>query len=285
MSSTSHKSRVIKELKRAGVHPLELRRHMFKLLPDIIRSNEHIEAVVYGLNENQWHALIAATDHRIVYLEADLVFSTMKEVPYEIVHGTEQVHAPLRVGIKLVTRAGAYSLKYVNKACAERFVTYIEDRVEKMDDLPSGFVPPHDPTKLTGKKTHAYVDKQGLPDLPLAHIYDVQRDFLRSHHELTLTDKGRDNNLVNETLRYHMHNDALFAVAERHLSEVFDLKQPLSGVVRDNLTGRTMQLEVMLKAEMNPAVLSMGLGADGDVPGSTIYRLQILDLAFVAGEK
>lgn len=284
VSSTSHSKRVIAELKEAGVHPLELRRHMFKLLPDIIRPNEHIEAIVYGLNENQWHALIAATDHRVIYLEADLVFNTQKEVPYEIIHGTEQVHAPLKVGIKLITRAGDYTLKYVNKSCAKRFVAYMEDRVEKMGDLPSGFVSPYEPSRQTSKKNHAHADELGLNDLSLAHIYDVQRDFLKHHHQLIITDTGRDNTLASQALRYHMHDNALFAVADHDIAKIFNIKQPLAATIHDTDTGRTLQLEVLLKVEMSPSVLSMGLESDQKAHASKIYRLQIIDLAFIASQ-
>lgn len=273
------------ELKRAGVHPLELHRHMFKILPEIIRSKEHIEAVAYGLNEKHWHAVLVATDHRIVYVEGDLMFSSTEEAPYEIVHGTEYTHAPLRIGITLNTRENNYVLSYVNKDCAARFVSYIEDRVEKMSDLPSGFSPPHKPVKKTNKKTHPYVNAQGLPDLPLAHIYDVQREFLQNHHTLTITHKNLENKLASQTLRYHMHDDALFAVADRDMSEEFDVMQPLSGVIADQVDGRSLQLEVILKVEMNPTLLSMGLEADGKVSAGKIYRLQIIDLAFVATEK
>ncbi len=285
MAPTAHQVRINTELKQAGVHHLELHRHMFKLLPDVMRSNEHIEAIAYGLNAKKWHAMLVATDHRVIYIEADLMFSDVSEAPYEIVHGTEQTHAPMRVGLKLKTLGHVYSLEYVKKDCANRFVAYIEDRVEKMGDLPSGFTPPHEPTKHTNKKTHSFVDDSGLPNLPLAHIYDVQRDFLEQQHTIVITHKGRENTLISESLQYHMHNDALFAVAEKDLAQTFDLKKLLTASVHDHSSGRTLQLEVILKVEMNPVVLSMGLSAEGNVQGSDIYRLQIIDLAFIASAK
>lgn len=284
LATESHRERIIDELKRAGVHPFELHRHMFKLLPDIIRENEHIEAAAYGLNNKHWHAVLVATDHRVIYLEGDLVFSSMEEAPYEIVHGTEHNHAPFRIGLTLNTRENNYTLNYVNKDCAARFVSYIEDRVEKMDDLPSGFIPPHNPVRKTNKKTHPYVDSQGLPDLPLAHIYDVQREFLQQHHALTITHKSLTNTLESQALRYHMHGDALFAVADDDLTKIFDTTKPLTAHVTDSMDGRSLQLEVLLKVEMNPAILAKGLQADGEIFAGKVYRLQIIDLAFVASE-
>lgn len=285
MSNASHKDRVLQELAAAGVKRLELRRHMFKLLPEIIRNNEHIEAVAYGLNDKHWHAVLVATDHRVVYVEGDLMFSSTEEAPYEIVHGTEHTHAPLRIGLTLNTRENNYTLSYVNKDCAARFVSYIEDRVEKMDDLPSGFTAPHKPVHKTNKKTHPYVDAQGLPDLPLAHIHGVQREFLQDHHTLVITHKSLDNKLASQILRYHMHDDVLFAVADKDVAQEFDINQPLSAMIIDSSDGRRLQLEIVLKVEMNPAVISMGLEADGTVAAGKIYRLQIIDLAFVATQK
>lgn len=285
MANTAHQDRIKDELKRAGVRPIELHRHMFKLLPDVIRSNEHIEAAAYGLNEKKWHAMLVATDRRVLYVEADLFFGNISEVSYDIVHGTVSTHAPLKVGVKLKTLGHIYALEYVNKTCAQRFTAYIEDRVEKMGDLPSGFAPPHEPVKLTNKKSHIFMDDQGLPDLPLAHIYDVQRDFLRHQHTLSITHKTLQNTQVTVVLRYHMHDDALFAVADEDVSTIFDLKQVLPATVIEPKSGRTMQLEVILKVEMNPAVLSLGLEADGKIAGGKVYRLQIVDLAFVASKK
>lgn len=284
MPNTSHHDRVLDELKRAGVHPLELYRRMFKLLPDIIRSNEHIEAVAYGLNNAHWHAALVATDYRVIYIEADLMFSDIEEAPYEIIHGTERTQAPLRVGLTLKSKAGNYSLDFVNKNCADRFISYIEDRVEKMKDLPSGFAAPHDPIKRTNKKTHAYVDERGLPDIPLAHVYDVQREFLQRNHLLTITHKNRKNKLESLTMQYHLYKDALFAVAEQDVAATFDLVQPLMASVSDE-SGRTLQLEVLLKVEMSPVLLAKGLEADGAIEASSVYRLQIIDLAFVVAQK
>lgn len=280
--NTDHHERVVQELKQAGVRPIELHRHMFKLVPGAIRSDEHIEAVVYGLNEKHWHAVLIATDRRVVYIEADLMFSTADEFPYDIVHGVEQIHTPVRVGIKLKTKAGSYPLSYVNKDCAARFVACIEDRVEHMDDLASGFAPPVDPTQETNKKTHPYVDDSGQLDLPLAHIYDVQRVFLENHHMLTITNKSRKNILESQTLRYHMHHNALFAVAEQDIAQIYDLTKPLAATITDEASGRSMQLEVILKIELGPALVSEIVKLGDDVSGSAVYRLQILDLAFIA---
>ena len=129
------------------------------------------------------------------------------------------------------------------------------------------------------------MDDQGLPELPLAHIYDVQRDFLRHQHVLSITHKTLQNTQATVVLRYHMHNDALFAVADKDVSTIFDLKQVLPATVIEPKSERTMQLEVILKIEMNPAVLSLGLEADGKVAAGKVYRLQIVDLAFVASKK
>lgn len=125
--SAQHKARIKEELKAAGVTKYGLLKMEFRHLPEVIHPDEHIEAVIYGIRDT-FSAILVATDRRVIYLERKPFYSMMDEVTYELVAGIGHNIAGSRASVTLHTRVGNYTLRYVNRRPAEKFINYIEKR-------------------------------------------------------------------------------------------------------------------------------------------------------------
>ena len=126
-ATISHQIRVYKELRDAGASKHGAHTQEARYLHKIIHRNEHIGAVVYGYSEGGF-ILLAATDKRIIYLDNKPLFTTVDELSYDAVTGVKLVNVGLFAGVTLHTRVAEFSVRWVNVACAQQFVHYIETR-------------------------------------------------------------------------------------------------------------------------------------------------------------
>lgn len=127
MVSSSHYTRIKKELATAGMSTYGLQKAESRFLPEIIHKNEHIGGVVYGRYEGGGGMLIA-TDKRIIFLDKKPFFTTNDEVTYNVVSGFKINRTGLINSITLHTKVKDFTLRYVNQLCATKFKAYLETR-------------------------------------------------------------------------------------------------------------------------------------------------------------
>ncbi|MGZ6005315.1 MAG: PH domain-containing protein [Candidatus Saccharimonadales bacterium] len=131
-----HKSRIKRELIAAGVSKYGLIKMESRYLPEVIHHDEHVKAVAYGLRNN-FSGILVATDQRIIYFERKPFYKVMDEVAYTMVSGIRLNARGQRAAVVLHTRIGDYSLRFVNKNAAEKFVRYIDTQHLKQLGQPS----------------------------------------------------------------------------------------------------------------------------------------------------
>ncbi|MBX6333781.1 PH domain-containing protein [Candidatus Saccharibacteria bacterium] len=132
----AHGQRIKRELKEAGATGAGLLKFSNRYLPNVIKEDEHIEAVAYGrypIGEGskvwRWEAgTLVATDQRVLFVDRKPGFLRADKVPYEGVSGVESLKAWPFSSITLLTRIGTFTLRYVRMSQADRFVGYVESR-------------------------------------------------------------------------------------------------------------------------------------------------------------
>lgn len=80
---------------------------------------------MYG-RANGGSAMVVATDKRVLYLDRKPLFKKVDELTYEVVSGVSHNLQGQFAGVVLHTRLGDYTLRFVNKIMASRFVKFIE---------------------------------------------------------------------------------------------------------------------------------------------------------------
>ena len=123
--SNEEKNRIRLELAAAGVTNYGLRKMESRYLPEIIHQGEHIKAVIYGLR-NGFSGMLVATDQRIIYTERKPFYGVMDEIAYAMVSGVRITAPGQKAGVTLHTRVGDYTLKFVNKNAAHKFIEFID---------------------------------------------------------------------------------------------------------------------------------------------------------------
>lgn len=125
-------NRVSEELKAVGVTRHGLAKSESRELPRILHDGEHIGGVIYGLISGGSSAMLVATDHRVIFLDHQILSMTMDELTYDVVSGVKSSTTGLFTSVVLHTRVTDYTFRYVNSNCAKIFIKYIEGkRLEK----------------------------------------------------------------------------------------------------------------------------------------------------------
>ncbi len=128
----THTKRITEELIAVGVTRHGLAKSESRLLPRIMHDDEHIGGVIYGQIGGGVSAMLIATDHRVVFLDKQLLFTTTDELTYDVVSGVRSSTAGPFTSVVLHTRITDYTFRYVNSNCAKIFIKYIESkRLEK----------------------------------------------------------------------------------------------------------------------------------------------------------
>ncbi len=124
----AHTQRVIEELKTVGVTRHGLAKSETRELPRILHEDEHIGGVIYGQIGGGISAMLIATDHRVIFLDKQPLFTTTDELTYDVVSGVKSSTAGPFTSVVLHTRITNYTFRYVNSNCAKIFIKYIESR-------------------------------------------------------------------------------------------------------------------------------------------------------------
>lgn len=134
MVDRKHIDRIKSELKQAGMTPYGFMKLETDHVPEIIHTNEHIKGIVYGRLEKTIDAvMLLATDKRVIFIDCKPFYKNWDEITYEVVAGVKMSIVGPFAGVVLHTRVKEYSLRFVNIKCANIFVEYIENYIEKLD--------------------------------------------------------------------------------------------------------------------------------------------------------
>lgn len=124
-SRNRHYQRVRDELKAVGVSNIAMASEESISLPPIIREDEHIGGVVYGMHQDGF-AMLIATDQRVIFFDKKPLFDTEDNIKYDVVSGVSFGHAGIGSTVTLHTKIKDYKLRTLNKKCSQDFVRFIE---------------------------------------------------------------------------------------------------------------------------------------------------------------
>ncbi|MGZ6005411.1 MAG: PH domain-containing protein [Candidatus Saccharimonadales bacterium] len=136
-NSETYKSklkRVRNELKAAGMTSYGLNKFNARYLPKIILDNEHIQSVIYGRYTegagflNFVDRMVVATDERVISINHKPGYTDIDEFTYDIIDGVEESTAGPFAAVTLNTKVSHFTIRFVNKKCAQNFVNFVEGR-------------------------------------------------------------------------------------------------------------------------------------------------------------
>lgn len=128
-----HFARIKLELKEAGVTNYGMRKFAVRYLPHLINHEEHIKAIIYGRYAEdkgpKYNAgVLVATNKRVLFLDHKPGYTRSDDIDYKVVSGVRETRA-LFSSVTLFSPIQNYTLSFVNKVCAKKFVAYVEKRI------------------------------------------------------------------------------------------------------------------------------------------------------------
>lgn len=154
--------RVKRELLDAGVTIYGLLKSETRILPKLLHSDEHVEAVIYGQHDAS-SAMLVATNERIIYIDKKPMALFLDEVSYEVVSGIEfDIHL-FFANVILHTPVKNYNFRFVNLHCGENFARHIEKHRlerEKQEEFQAELFP-----SLTHTKPRETTNEIGYEDM------------------------------------------------------------------------------------------------------------------------
>lgn len=133
-TNLSHTERIHHELHDAGVTRFGMMKFANRFLPNIIHSDEHIHATVYGrYREGSGllsfsEGMLVATNLRVIFLDHKPGYTHMDEIGYDVVSGVNISTSGLFSSITLYTKIANFTVRFANPHCASLFANYVEKR-------------------------------------------------------------------------------------------------------------------------------------------------------------
>lgn len=100
-------------------------------LPNILNSNEEIERVVTGFYEGG-HAVLIATNQRIILLDKKIMSFRVEEVHYEMVSEVEHFVSVFFSKLKIRCLSNVIELSSVSSRQVSDFALYVDGKVNKV---------------------------------------------------------------------------------------------------------------------------------------------------------
>ena len=231
---TAHEERVRKELVAAGMSNYGLKKGETKHLPTMIHPDEHIGGVIYGRRGRE-SAMFVATNLRMLYLEHKPFFRINDEISYNVLSGVSFNTQGRFAGVTVHTRLGDYTILFVNRKCADVFVSYIEQR--RLEEVGGTAIGSPNPAEISA--TPVGIDKS-------AGV------FLASHNLGVLSSADREGNIAGAAVYYALSDDGGIYVATKNDTRKAQNILVHPGValtVVDEGARQTFQLQGVAKAE------------------------------------
>lgn len=128
MKNTARQQQIQEQLKSVGVSGYGRMKAESQHLVDILHIDEQIKGVVYG-RYSVGSAMLIATDKRVIFYDRMPLFQTVDELTYDVIVGVNLAKAGPLSTLILHTRAGDYTLRYVNLKTAGIFKQYLEQNI------------------------------------------------------------------------------------------------------------------------------------------------------------
>lgn len=131
-SRKTKSKRIRQELIEAGMTDYGLGKFNTHYLPTIIHDLEHIQGVVYGRYRegsgllNWVDRMVVATDRRVISFNHKPAYTDIDEFTYDMIDGIDASTAGPFTAVTLNTKISHFTVRFVNKRCADIFVHYIE---------------------------------------------------------------------------------------------------------------------------------------------------------------
>jgi general stress protein 26 len=247
MAEMADQKRINTELAAAGMTKFGLTKASTRYLHNIIYDNEHIQAVVYGRYEGG-SGMLVGTERRLVFLNHKPLFTAFDELSYDVVSGVSHFHSGPLTSLTLHTKLGDYQLRYANKACADKFADFIEQRrFEAMDLTRTKSGKPGTGELL--RKEVAY--RVGMDLTPEA------RAFLTAHDTAVMSTVDREGNLLGSTVYYRAGDDGVLHMvtkADTAKARNILMNHQVAFTIFESDPPRQLQLQGYAEIETNGAV-------------------------------
>lgn len=233
MNLADHQARIKRELSAAGMTTYGQLKMGSRYLPSILAEGEHIGGVVYGRCPNGL-AMLVATDKRIIYLERRPFFSSTDDIDYSVVSGVRRTHAVFS-SVDMHTKIGNYNLRFVNPVCANKFVDYIERKIEHIEF-----------------KASVIEEDETTPRIMRIQP-DVKR-FINDHEIAVLSTADRTGDVYGAAVYYLFENGKFFILTKTDTSKAHNIlgHHQVALTIFDDQTMRTAQVSgyAMIESDM-----------------------------------
>lgn len=214
------------ELRQAGMTGYGALKFASRYLPTVLRSDEHVQAAVYGRYRAGagvlgWtEGMLVATDRRLLFLDHKPGYTATDELTYDIVSGVQKTTAGPFSALTLHTRIGNYTIRFANTACIDAFVRYVEER------------------RLAAKPWEGAVP-------PEVAIEPAAIDFLRTHDIGVLSTVDRTGTVHGAAVYYVLEGEVLYLITKGGTQKAHDVfaHHQVAFTVFDEQTAQTVQLQ------------------------------------------
>ena len=259
--NTADKDRIIGELANLGISPLEQHRKIYKILSNYIAPDENILGAVHGRSAQHWQSLLVATTKRVIYIEADLIFSTEDEVPYVSINGSEVINAPVFIGVILRAKGRTYKLSYANKTQAEQFVEAVKQRVHTAENPK-----PNNPQPIQNNEPQESIkqqlaEQQDVKVISLSQLSDEIRSYIETHNYILIIDTLRSGDFSTKLARYEVNNSEIYLICHEPIAN-----KVINAVIPDRRNLVVLQIQALFEPQPNTET------------SDYIYRLVLTDV-------
>lgn len=237
-AKNEQKIRVKQELIAAGLTSYGLSKGEARHLPSVLHETEHIGGVIYGRYKKS-SLMIVATNKRLLIMDHKFLYSRNDELAYDVLSGVSYNDQGRFVGIVVHTRLGDYPLRFVNHACAEKFVRYVEKKRIETNNGTAAQNPPV-VTKNNGTRTN---------------IDETARIFLTSHNVATFSTTDQNGKVSGAVVYYALSPDNTFYIVTKSQTKKAQniLKNnQVALTIYDTNQLKTAQVQGLAKAETDP---------------------------------
>lgn len=123
-----HELRVIEDLRDVGFSAGQLRHLESRRMPEIVAKNEQIKAAIHGTADIKGHAVMVATDKRVIYFDHTPFLDALDEFNYFVISGISYSTNGFSWSITVHSKIGDRTLVGVKNSQARGFINYVEQR-------------------------------------------------------------------------------------------------------------------------------------------------------------
>lgn len=180
--------------------------------------------------------MLVATDKRILYIEADILFHSYDEIAYGIINGIAVRPTPVFTSLTLFSRVHEYTLSMVTEAAANKFRTVIEDITEHVGDIAKD---------SASTVTSAPETVDNVPTQPLVTPTATQQSFLETATTGVLTTASRTGEIL-ATPVYIAHKDDKLHILTREKTQKstnMSAQKPIALTILDTTSYRFVSVQ------------------------------------------